>query len=161
MSEPIGHEIEGASAQRRGMSPRVALRLEYAIIALSVLALTLIFQPFKLSLFAVGCALVVLAGLINNLLPLCQAGVPFRSVMIAGLIVADVFCVMLLIAIAAAHLYGVFFVKAMTPVAAKPFYLQPFVWGIGFAGALLAVAIGLLIGSSRPKKQGRWESSRG
>ena len=46
-----------------------ALRLEYFIIGLGIFALVLIFQPFSLTLFAMGSVLVVLAGLINNLLP--------------------------------------------------------------------------------------------
>ena len=58
------------------MTPRGALRLEYFIIGLGIFALLLIFQPFSLKLFAIGSGLVVLAGLINNLLPLAQPGVP-------------------------------------------------------------------------------------
>ena len=57
-----------------GMSPAAAQRLEWAFIGLGILALALIFQPFSLTLFGVGCALVVFAGLANNLLPLCQPG---------------------------------------------------------------------------------------
>ena len=70
-----------------GMSVKAATRLEYAIISLGLIALVLIFQPFSLSLFSVGCGLVVLAGLINNLLPLCEPGVPARSVVKVALIV--------------------------------------------------------------------------
>ncbi len=61
-----------------GMSPRGALRLELFIIGLGLFALVLIFQPFSLTLFAIGSGLVVLAGLVNNLLPLAQPGVPDR-----------------------------------------------------------------------------------
>jgi hypothetical protein len=143
MSEPAGL-LQTMGTRRGGMSPRAALRLEYAIISLGVFALALIFQPFSLSLFGVGCALVVMAGLMNNLLPLCQPGVPLRSVVTAGVIVADIFCVMLLVAIAAAHLYGALFVSATAPDAADPFYLQPFVWGIAATASLLTAAIWLL-----------------
>ena len=45
-----------------GMSPAAARKLEYMIIGLGVLALLMIFQPFNISLFAIGCILVVLAG---------------------------------------------------------------------------------------------------
>jgi hypothetical protein len=134
------------------MSPRAAAGLEHAIIGLGVFALALIFQPFSLLLFGVGCALVVMAGLINNLLPLCQPGVPFRSIVIGGLIVADIFCVMLLVAIAAAHLYGAFFVDAMAPDLVPPFYLQPFVWAIAVIAAGLAAAIWALLARNRVEK---------
>jgi len=141
MSAPVGKR-EATSGG--GMTPQAAVRLEYAIIGVGVFALALIFQPFSLTLFGFGCALVVIAGLINNLLPLCQPGVSRRSVLIAALVVADIFCGMLLVAIAAAHLYGVYFVNATAPDTADPFYLQPFVWGIAVAAALLAGAIWML-----------------
>ena len=55
----------------------------------------------------------------------------------------------MLISIAAAHLYGVFFLKPPDPnttagkvqLATKPFYLQPLVWYIAAVAAALAVAI--------------------
>ena len=62
-----------------GMSPATAQRLEWGLIGLGILALALIFQPFSLALFGVGCALVVFAGLANNLLPLCQPGTTGRA----------------------------------------------------------------------------------
>ena len=135
---------EPSRAPVKGMNARAALRLEYAIIGLGVFALALIFQPFSLTLFGAGCGLVVVAGLVNNLLPLCQPGVPLRSVAVAALIVADIFCVMLLVAIAAAHLYGVYFVIATAPDTADPFYIQPFFWGIALAAVLLGAAIWIL-----------------
>jgi len=129
----------------RGMTAKTALRLEMFIIGLGILALILIFQPFSITVFAIGSGLVVLAGLANNLLPLAQPGVPARSVFVVALVVAMIFCIVLLVAISAAHLYGVFFLKPPDPntvtgraaLAALPFYLQPFVW------ALAAVAVGL------------------
>ena len=87
-----------------GMSGKTALRLEMSIIGLGILALVLIFQPFSITVFAIGSGLVVLAGLVNNLLPLAQPGVPARSVVIAALVVAMIFCIVLLVAITAAHL---------------------------------------------------------
>ena len=59
----------------QGMSNAQALRLEYAIIGLGILALVMIFQPFSLPLFTLGAIVVVFAGLINNLLPMAQPGV--------------------------------------------------------------------------------------
>ena len=131
---------------KAGMSARSALRLEFFIIGLGLFALVLIFQPFSLTLFAIGSGLVVLAGLVNNLLPLAQPGVPVRSVVIVALVVAMIFCIVLLVSIAAAHLYGVFFLKPPDPntvsgraaLAALPFYMQPFVWSLALVAAGLA-----------------------
>jgi hypothetical protein len=93
-----------------GIGARAAKRLEVAIILLGIVALLMIFQPFSLALFGVGCALVVLAGLVNNLLPLCRPEATVRSLARGGLIVAGVFVAMLAIALASAYLYGRFFV---------------------------------------------------
>lgn len=94
----------------RGMSVRAATTVEYAIIGLGLLALILIFQPFSLTLFGVGCGLVVLAGLINNLLPLCAPGVPLSRLIKAGLMVAIIFLIVLAVALASAWAYGKLFV---------------------------------------------------
>jgi hypothetical protein len=131
------------------MTPAGALRLEFAIIGLGVFALVLIFQPFSITLFAIGSALVVIAGLINNLLPMAQPGVQVRTVVWAGMIVAMVFCIVLLIAIAAAHLYGVAFLAPPNPdtaagkaqLATPPFWRQPLVWGIAAVAAAFAVLL--------------------
>ena len=93
-----------------GMSVKTATYVEYGIIGIGVLALVLIFQPFSLTLFGAGCALVVFAGLINNLLPLCEPGVPLASLLKAALVIFAIFVTVTLLAIGAAHLYGVFFV---------------------------------------------------
>jgi hypothetical protein len=132
-------------AAAAGMSRRVARRLEYGIIALGIFALALIFQPFSLTLFGVGCGLVVFAGLINNLLPMCQSGVSIRAVVQAGLIVALIFCIVMLLSIVAAHLYGVFFVIALAPDASEPFYLMPFVWGVAATAAILGAIIAIVV----------------
>ena len=126
-----------------GMSSVTAQRLEWGLIGLGILALALIFQPFSLALFGVGCALVVFAGLANNLLPLCQSGTTLRSLVVAGVIVALAFFVIMLISIAAAYLYGVFFVNSVAPDTSEPFYRQPFVWG----AAAIAVALAGLLAS--------------
>jgi len=131
------------------MTARAALRLELFIIGLGIFALVLIFQPFSLTVFAIGSGLVVLAGLVNNLLPLAQPGVQVRSVVVVALVVAMIFCIVLLVAISAAHLYGVFFLKPPDPntvtgkaaIAALPFYKQPFVWTLAVVAAGLAAII--------------------
>ena len=90
MSDEIAIAGKGALG---GMSPATAQRLEWGLIGLGILALALIFQPFSLALFGVGCALVVFAGLANNLLPLCQPGTSLRSLIVASVIVALAFFV--------------------------------------------------------------------
>jgi len=132
-----------------GMSAKAALRLEMFIIGLGLLALVLIFQPFSITLFAIGSGVVVLAGLVNNLLPLAQPGVAPRSVFVVLLVVAMIFCIVLLVSISAAHLYGVFFLQPPDPntvvgkaaLAALPFYMQPFVWSLAVVAAGLAAVI--------------------
>jgi hypothetical protein len=94
----------------QGMSAQTATRVEFAIIGLAIVALLLIFQPFSLALFGVGCGVVVVSGLANNLLPLCEPGVPVRALVNCGLIVGGIFVAMLIIAIASAYLYGRVFV---------------------------------------------------
>ena len=114
MSEQTRLQIPGSmpdvDGHAKGMSAQTATLVEFAIIGIGVFALILIFQPFSLALFGVGCGLVVFAGLINNLLPLCQPGVPIRSLVNWGLIVAAIFIGLLIVAIVSAFLYGRFFV---------------------------------------------------
>jgi hypothetical protein len=134
------------------LTPITARRLEYAIIGLGVVALLLIFQPFSMPLFTTGCILVVLAGLINNLLPLAQPGVPKRSVLKVAIIVAMIFCLALLVAIFAAYLYGVFFLNPPNPntvlgkaqINATPWYLHGFTWTIAAVTCVLAGLVALL-----------------
>jgi hypothetical protein len=134
------------------LTPGGALRLEAFIIGLGLLALILIFQPLSITLFAVGSGLVVLAGLVNNLLPLARPGTKVKSIITVALVVAMIFCIVLLVSITAAHLYGVFFLKAPDPntmagkaqLATPAFYMQPLVWALAVAAACFAGAIGWL-----------------
>jgi hypothetical protein len=131
------------------LSPQGALRLEAFIIGLGILALILIFQPVSLTLFAIGSGLVVLAGLVNNLLPLAKSGIKVKSIITVALVVAMIFCIVLLVSIAAAHLFGVFFLKPPDPattagkvqLATPAFYLQPLVWALAIAALFFAAAI--------------------
>jgi len=131
------------------LSPAGALRLEAFIIGLGILALILIFQPLSLRLFAIGSGLVVLAGLVNNLLPLAKPGTKIKTIITVALVVAMIFCIVLLISIAAAHLYGVFFLKAPDPattagkvqLATPPFYMQPLVWALAVAALGFAAGV--------------------
>ena len=140
------------SGPQHGMSAPAALRLEFFIIGLGIFALILIFQPFSITLFAVGSGLVVLAGLMNNLLPLAKPGIPPRTVMTVAMVVAMIFCIAILIAIVAAHLYGVFFLKPPDPnttmgkiqLNTPVFYLQPFFWSVAGVAAVLAALVTVL-----------------
>jgi hypothetical protein len=107
---PISATDPAVDVPRPGMSAQTATRVEFAIIGLAIVALLLIFQPFSLTLFGVGCGVVVVSGLVNNLLPLCEPGIPVRSLVNCGLIVAGIFVAVLIIAIASAYLYGRVFV---------------------------------------------------
>ncbi len=135
-----------SNGSNKGMTRQGALRLEYFIIGLGLFALILIFQPFSVTLFAVGGMLVVVAGLLNNLLPLAQPGVKVRSVITVGMVVIMIFLIVLLVAIAAAHLYGVLFLNPPDPnttagkiqLATPKFWMQPLVWGITAAAVVLA-----------------------
>ena len=139
------------STENQGMSAATARKLEYSIIGLGILALAMIFQPFSITLFALGAVLVVVAGLVNNLLPLAQPGVPPRSVVTVAMVVAIIFCITLLVAIFAASLYGAFFLKPPDPntaagkamLAATPWYLHSFTWTIAVIAAVLAGLITL------------------
>jgi hypothetical protein len=133
----------------KGMTSKQAFKMEYAIIGLGLFALVLIFQPFSIGLFSIGCMLVVLAGLVNNILPLAQPGVKVSSVITTAMVVAMIFCIVLLLAIWAAYLYGKFFLAAPNPdtaagkvmLSATPFYMHPFVWSVAGIGAVLALLI--------------------
>ncbi|MEP1208342.1 MAG: hypothetical protein ABJM29_08900 [Rhizobiaceae bacterium] len=123
-----------------------AVRLEFSIIGLGIVALFMIFQPFSLTVFSLGCGLVVLAALINNLLPLAEPGTPVRTITFALAVVALIFVTALLVAIAAAHLYGIAFLKApavslVRRAASAPFYQQPLVWGLAVIDIILWFAV--------------------
>lgn len=90
------------------MTESQARLAEYLIIGLGILALVMIFQPFSLKLFGYGCAMVVLAGLLNNLLPLCAPGVPFMTLVRMTGVIALVFCIVAGLAIWSAWAYGRF-----------------------------------------------------
>ncbi len=94
-----------------GMSARAAATVEFIIIGFCIVALVLIFQPFSLLLFSIGCGLVVVGALAFNLVPLAVPGVPGRSLVMAGVVVIILLFVIVGLAILSAWLYGVYFVK--------------------------------------------------
>jgi hypothetical protein len=132
-----------------GMSASSSRRIEFSIIGLGIFALLLIFQPFSLTLFAVGSMLVVLAGLLNNLLPMAQPGVPARSLITVAMVVGMVFGIVLLVSIFAAYLYGVGFLNPPDPntaagkamAAAPKFWAHPFTQSVAVVTAILALLV--------------------
>ncbi len=90
---------------KAGMTLGQARFIEYAIITLAVVAVLLIFQPFSLALFSVGCVGVVVAGLAFNLIPFCRPGVPMRALLRVIVIVLVILGIAALLGIATAYLY--------------------------------------------------------
>jgi len=88
-----------------GMSRAQAKTIEYAIIALAIVAILMIFQPFSLSLFSWGCGLVVVAGLAFNLVPFCRPGVPARMLVRVIVIVLIILALAAVLGIVTANLY--------------------------------------------------------
>jgi hypothetical protein len=93
-------------AEPRGMSAATARTIEYAIIALCVVSLIMIFQPFSLVLYGIGAGLVVLGGLAFNLIPLCRPGVPLRRLLAVALIVLALLVVVFVLAVGTSYLYA-------------------------------------------------------
>ncbi len=128
--------------ESRKLTLSSALRLEFIIIGLGILALAMIFQPFNLSVFSAGCGLVVVAALANNLLPLAEPGTPVRSIIFAATVVLLIFCTAVLVAIVAAHLYGLAYLKApsasaLSRVSSRSFWEHPLFWGLAVADLML------------------------
>jgi hypothetical protein len=97
MSEPPGNP---------GMSAATASTIEYSIIALCVISLVMIFQPFSLTLYGIGAGLVVLGGLAFNLIPHCRPGVPARWLVTVALIVLALLVVVFFLAVGTSYLYA-------------------------------------------------------
>ena len=89
-----------------GMSAATARTIEYAIIALCLVSLIMIFQPFSLTLYGIGAGLVVLGGLAFNLIPHCRPGVPLRWLVTVSLIVLVLLIVVFVLAIGTSYLYA-------------------------------------------------------
>jgi hypothetical protein len=97
MNDPTGDQ---------GMSAATARTIEYAIIALCVISLVMIFQPFSLTLYGIGAGLVVLGGLAFNLIPHCRPGVPLRWLVTVALIVLALLVVVFVLAVGTSYLYA-------------------------------------------------------
>lgn len=88
-----------------GLTARQARTVEYSIIGLCCVALIMIFQPFSITLFTIGCVLVVIGGLAFNLVPLCRAGVQPRSLFKATGIILLILVIVALLGIGSAEVY--------------------------------------------------------
>jgi hypothetical protein len=97
----MSERIEG-----EGMSAATARTIEYSIIALCLVALIMIFQPFSLTLYGIGAGLVVLCGLAFNLIPHCRPGVPLRWLITVALIVLALLVVVFVLAVGTSYLYA-------------------------------------------------------
>lgn len=87
------------------MTAAQAKLIERCIIALCVLSIVFIFQPFSLSLFSIGCVTVVVGALAFNLVPLCREGVPFSALRKAVIIVLIILGVAAALGVGTAFLY--------------------------------------------------------
>ena len=95
-------------AARRGMTVAQARAVEYSIVGLSVAALVMIFQPFSLGLYTVGAALVIVAGLAFNLVPLARPGRPARALVKATVVILVIFAIVTALALGSAELYALY-----------------------------------------------------
>jgi hypothetical protein len=91
-----------------GMSVRQAKAIEYSIVAVSVLSLVLLFQPFSLALYSIGAGLVVLAGLAFNLVPLCTPGRSVASLAKAAVIIVIILIVVAALSMGSVELYAMY-----------------------------------------------------
>jgi hypothetical protein len=91
-----------------GMSVRQAKTIEYSIVAVSVLSLVLLFQPFSLALYSIGAGLVVFAGLAFNLVPLCTPGRTVASLIRAAVIIVVILFVVAALSMGSVELYAMY-----------------------------------------------------
>jgi hypothetical protein len=87
------------------MTASQAKLVEYSIIALCVVALLMIFQPFALTLYSIGAGLVVVGGLAFNLIPFCRQDVPPGKLGKVALIVLAILAFTIALGIATGYLY--------------------------------------------------------
>ena len=64
----------------KNMSPRTALLIVASVIAICLLALLFIFQPFVKELYTAGCIMVVIGGLTFNVVPFANTQYSVRRV---------------------------------------------------------------------------------
>lgn len=79
--------------------------IERSIIGLCVVSILMIFQPFSLTLFSIGCVTVIIGALAFNLVPFCREGVTFRALMKVMMIVLIILGIAAALGIGTAFLY--------------------------------------------------------
>lgn len=87
------------------MTALQAKLLERSIIALCVISILFIFQPFSIRLFSIGCVTVVIGALSFNLIPFCREGVAGRTLLRVVVIVLIVLGVAAALGVGTALLY--------------------------------------------------------
>ena len=87
------------------MTATQAKWLERSIISLCIISILMIFQPFSMQLFTIGCILVVIGALLFNLIPFCRPGVSFKQIRKVILIILIILVVAALLGIGTAFLY--------------------------------------------------------
>ena len=110
MNDKAGSDKPG----KRDMTVRQARTVEYSIVAASLLALVMIFQPFSLELFTLGAAAIVIVGLAFNLVPLAQPGKSARSLITASIVIVVAFGIVTLLSLGMAEVYGYYVTPAST-----------------------------------------------
>lgn len=98
--------MSGNNTPKRGLTLRQARTLEYSIVAASILALVLIFQPFSVELFTVGAGAIILVGLAFNMVPFCLPGRTVGSLIKIAIIILVAFAIVTALSLASAELYG-------------------------------------------------------
>jgi hypothetical protein len=79
--------------------------IERSIIGLCVVSSLMIFQPYSLTLFSIGCVTVIISALAFNLVPFCREGVTFRALMKVVMIVLIILGIAAALGIGTAFLY--------------------------------------------------------
>ncbi len=87
------------------MTATQAKVVEWFVIGLCLAAVAMIFQPFSLTLFSIGCVAVVVGGLAFNLIPVCRPGVPASALIRVVIIVLIILGIAALLGIGTANLY--------------------------------------------------------
>lgn len=87
------------------MTASQAKWVERSIIALCVISILFIFQPFSIQLFSIGCVTVVIGALAFNLVPHCREGTPARSLVRVTVIIMIILGVAASLGVGTAFLY--------------------------------------------------------
>ena len=93
-----------AALLRRKMSPRTARLVVSTVIAICLLALLFIFQPFVKELYTAGCIMVVIGGLTFNVVPFANTQNSVRRVIRVMAIVLAILLIAVGIAIGFVYL---------------------------------------------------------